>query len=112
MFPGFISQDFEKLVKSRGTAFLLDALKLRWGKDTVEKLHSTLEELPLGSSGGFMPNVPAIDRVVKQLHTFLREREMKKDDGDRPSSMLELTWPFGGLYGEIMMEKGASIAFI
>lgn len=112
MFPGFISEDFEKLVKSRGTAFLLDALKLRWGKDTVEKLHSTLEELPLGSSEGFMPILPAIDHVVKQLHAFLREREMKKDDSDRPSSMLELTWPFGGLYGEIMMEKGPPIGFI
>lgn len=112
MFPGFVSNDFEKLVQSRGAALLLDVLKLRWGKDTIEKLHSILEQLPLGISGGFSPFVPAIDHVVKQLHAFFKERELKEDGGKHPGSMLELTWPFGGTYGEIKVEEGPPIAFL
>jgi len=116
MFPGFISHDFEKLAESRGAALLLDVLKLRWGKEVVEKLYWIFEQLPLDSSGGFSPNVLAIDHVVRQLHTFLKEGESRKEAVkqplDRPSSMLELTWPFGGTYGEIKLEKGPPIAFL
>lgn len=82
------------------------------GKGPCEKLYSILDQLPLGISGGFASSVPAIDHVVKQLHAFIREREMKKGDVNPPSSMLELTWPFGGTYGEIKFEKGPPIAFL
>jgi hypothetical protein len=112
MFPGFISHDFERRMESRGAGLLLDALKLRWGKDAVEQLHSMLDQLPLDISRGFNASVSVIDNVIKQLHAFVREQDSKKDGTYRPASVPDLGWAVGGLYGEIMLEKGPPIAFL